>query len=734
MPHGGTPFTALVRWLTAATTVVLVAGFRALSASPVDQAQLAVHVVTPEGDNVPGAVIAIEDGGHRAVTASGDDGQSTTNLAAGTYGLVVSMTGYLSTRVLVRLPPSGLSREIVLSRAATVSGRALFSGRSIPGVSVTAGCRSENGGRPVSVSADTDDRGEYHLSGLPVRSICTVTGRTRQAGVMVRPLDAPLPIGDTPHLQVDLFLDAVPRPAAPPSLSPPMDDRPTTTVRGIVVEKGTRSAIPLASIRIFDDVAHTVRNGGTTDRLGHFEFTLVPGRYRLMASRADFDSDTTLSSVRLVVPDNSHQTVLDVELPLTRGAVIAGKVLHISGQPLVGATIRVYRNQSLSGHVHPLIVTTSGATSTTDENGEFRLYGLRAGTYFVAASESGYEQQGSWSQYHPGGGIAIAQPVAVAASDVLDGVDITWASEQTSGVIQGTVNAGDGVSATDVVVTATPSVQSSLPMSAGTAVRIDRSGHFTITGLDEGSYVVKAATSSNEGVSAFGFARTSIAGGIPSNVSITIEPAKTLSGQVVTRGPDGVLRPVADLLIGAFPFDVDEYPDHASAPVARADEKGAFTMRLAGGPALFRLATPSDWYVRAVSSSGGDVTDIGLLATGHSSIVVEVTKQISRVSGTVKTRAGASVAHASVVIVSSDPSRVRRWSRFAAVAQCDAEGSWSYNGLPAGQYFVFSTPALIPEEIDLQDRQWLQTYVGRATLVTVSEDSTTQVSLQSDDH
>jgi hypothetical protein len=719
--------------LITATAVMPLAASPALAPPFADQAQLTVHVITLDRDNVPGAVIAIEHGGGRTLLSSSDDGFATTKLPTGDYGLVVSTTGYLSARRRVQLPSAGLSTEITLSPASAISGRASFNGSPIPGVSVMAACRSEKGDRPVTVSAETDDRGEYHLSELPRRYSCTLTGRTRQVGVVVRPLNGPLPIGDTPRFLVDLSLDATRGSLAPARLTQPTDDRRVAAIRGIVVEKGTRAPVPLASIRIYDEITHSIGTAGISDAQGYFEVALAPGHYRLSASREDFDSLSPLSGAQVALPDNPQRDVLNVELPMTRGAVIAGTVRQISGQPLVGARVRVYRNRTISGRVHPVIVENSGATSTTNENGEFRLYGLSAGTYLVTASESGYEPQGSWVQYYPGGGLAAAQPVVVAASTVLDGVDIAWAPEQRSGVIQGTLRAGDGSSTDDILVTVAPSSQSSLPLSRGTRVRVDPSGHFTATGLDEGSYVVKATASSNGGVSAFGFARTLTTGDTPSDVTIITAQPRSIAGRAVTRGPDGIIRPVSDVLIGAFPVDFDEYPD-GRPPVARPDEDGAFTMPLMGGPALFRIATPSsEWHVRSVSSAGADVTDIGFRATsGRSSIVVELAKQITRLSGTVKTKAGGLVVSASVVMLSSDSSRVGRWSRFTAVAKCASDGSWSYSGLPAGQYFVFAAPNVTPEEIDFEDVEWLQTYLRRAKLVTISEDSTTQLDLQSD--
>src|SRR4029077_11050546 len=70
---------------------------------------------------------------------------------------------------------------------------------------------------------------------------------------------------------------------------------------------------------------------------------------------------------------------LDFTLP--RGGVITGRVVDEFGEPLTGVTISAMRIQTIGGSRQ---LTNAGGAGTNDE-GAFRLFGLRPGQYAVQA-------------------------------------------------------------------------------------------------------------------------------------------------------------------------------------------------------------------------------------------------------------------------------------------------------------------------------------------------------------
>ncbi len=70
----------------------------------------------------------------------------------------------------------------------------------------------------------------------------------------------------------------------------------------------------------------------------------------------------------------------DVEIPMWKYAAITGTVLDENNEPLVGAQIRLLRNEWVSGRRR----LSLGATDTTDDRGEYRIGNLEPGEYIVA--------------------------------------------------------------------------------------------------------------------------------------------------------------------------------------------------------------------------------------------------------------------------------------------------------------------------------------------------------------
>ena len=72
----------------------------------------------------------------------------------------------------------------------------------------------------------------------------------------------------------------------------------------------------------------------------------------------------------------------DIDFRLPRGSVLSGRVLDQDGEPLVRASIRAMRYRFVQGErrIEP------GGSAETDDRGQFRIYGLAPGTYFVSAT------------------------------------------------------------------------------------------------------------------------------------------------------------------------------------------------------------------------------------------------------------------------------------------------------------------------------------------------------------
>src|SRR6185503_1762361 len=66
---------------------------------------------------------------------------------------------------------------------------------------------------------------------------------------------------------------------------------------------------------------------------------------------------------------------------LPRGSVIAGHVSDEDGDPMPGANVRVMRYQYLQGDRR----LTPAGNAQTDDKGQYRVWGLMPGDYYVSA-------------------------------------------------------------------------------------------------------------------------------------------------------------------------------------------------------------------------------------------------------------------------------------------------------------------------------------------------------------
>jgi protocatechuate 3,4-dioxygenase beta subunit len=133
-----------------------------------------------------------------------------------------------------------------------------------------------------------------------------------------------------------------------------------------------------------------------TDEDGRWSLSGLPaGRYSLTVSKPAYIT-TYHGSLRPGRPPGSPVSVgesarvTDLVTRLQRGGVISGSVLDETGQPLTRANLQVWQVQ-MSGTERRL-APVQGSTSpvfaqiVTDDRGEYRIYGLPEGTFYVSAT------------------------------------------------------------------------------------------------------------------------------------------------------------------------------------------------------------------------------------------------------------------------------------------------------------------------------------------------------------
>src|SRR5215471_3774385 len=161
------------------------------------------------------------------------------------------------------------------------------------------------------------------------------------------------------------------------------------SIQGVVVRAGAAAA---AASQQLADARVELKPGNLsvfTDADGAFTFrNVAPGRYTISVTHDGFipqeDRRRGLTISGLSVTLAADQTLKDIVLPMIPAPVITGKVIDPHGQPLAAALVRAYLRQYTPYGTQLKIVRKA----MTDDMGEFRLFGLRFGEYFVSAGYS----------------------------------------------------------------------------------------------------------------------------------------------------------------------------------------------------------------------------------------------------------------------------------------------------------------------------------------------------------
>src|SRR5262245_46191562 len=200
------------------------------------------------------------------------------------------------------------------------------------------------------------------------------------------------------------------------------------------------SGRPLKRARVFINAAELPGGrGALTDDAGAFDFTELPaGRYTVTVSKSGFVSLSYGQRRPLQAGTplqlNDGQQLRNVDFQLPRGSVIGGHVVDEDGEPMPGVAVRAMRYQYLQGERR----LTAAGSGQTDDKGQFRIWGLMPGDYYVNATARaglpGGFDGGRGPQGGTGRGGRTTAAVAAAGGAVADAENVNYAPTYYPGV------------------------------------------------------------------------------------------------------------------------------------------------------------------------------------------------------------------------------------------------------------------------------------------------------------
>ena len=199
----------------------------------------------------------------------------------------------------------------------------------------------------------------------------------------------------------------------------------TLRIAGTIVNAIGGNPLARARVSIFDTTNPQTRQSVITSEDGRFEFKqLSPGKYALQGAKRGFISaayDEHEGFSTAIVTG----TGLDTEhlvLRLSPSAVLSGKILDESGEPVRHATVSLYREDRQVG-VSRIV---RSRMAMTDDQGAYEFAQLDAGSYFVSVNAQ------PWYALHPRSSQPDAEDLPTAVDQSLDAAyPVTYYGDST---------------------------------------------------------------------------------------------------------------------------------------------------------------------------------------------------------------------------------------------------------------------------------------------------------------
>jgi protocatechuate 3,4-dioxygenase beta subunit len=503
------------------------------------------------------------------------------------------------------------------------------------------------------------------------------------------------------------------------------------SVAGAVVKLAGSIPLPSSTVRLqsIDDHSHTF--SGVTDVTGHFEIKGIdPGRYRLRVIRNGYITQEygqrTPNDAGATLVLGSGQDLKELLFRMQPSAVISGRILNENGDPLPWVRVSALRATYTRGKR----TLSNEVTVLTNDLGEYRLFGLGPGRYFLSASyrpgqrlepggQDDAEDTGKFGYvptFYPGTtDPASATSLGIKPGDEISSTDFLLQPTAVYSV-RGHVNSfGARRNPTGVILTLearSTGLGWNVPPRQEVVDKPD--GAYEIDNVLPGSYTLTAFLF-DDGHRYQARQTVDVVNFDAEGIQLTPVPGMEIRGQVTWEPKPSLEKNT--LVLNARPVD-STFQFGAQAVVA---SNGAFALRdLPEG--LYRL-TPfgqsQDCYLKSIRYAGMEVSDdeFNVVRGTQATLELTISARGARVQGTVKDVDGLPAAGVWVVLVPDEAHRNE--FRLFKYRTTDQYGRFDLHGVAPGDYKLFSW-----EEVELnawQDPDFLKPLEPKAETVSLQE-------------
>jgi hypothetical protein len=457
-----------------------------------------------------------------------------------------------------------------------------------------------------------------------------------------------------------------------------------------------------------------------------------PGTYRINVERNGFVRSQygarAVNGPGSVVTVGSGQAVKEIAIRMQPHAVISGRVLDDEGEPIPHVQVQAMTYRYMQGRKQ-LMPTGNGSTN---DLGEYRIFGLPPGKYFVSASpprqpmmegpmpaQPQQEESGLGITYFPGSTeVSSAAPVTIIAGQPSSNIDIQLRRVQTVRVRGRILNAAtdaQGRGRTGLFLTPADNSGGAFMQRSNAQVRPD--GTFEFRGVRPGSYYLVAQRFTEQQPQ---MTRVPLQVGNSNldGVEFALQPAMEVTGEV--RLPDDATIKPSQVSVTLFPKDFSMFGPMQNA---RVNDDGTFVLKNVM-PDTYRVVANvgGPLFLRSVQIGQQEAPnrEITIVAGAPPVLTLILSSGVGEVTGRVTAESQTSPEGTMVVLVPPEDKRTQQ--DLYRTAMVDASGAFTVKAVPPGDYSIYAFDTVEPGA--WQDPEFLSRFDGKAKKIAVRERET----------
>jgi hypothetical protein len=449
-------------------------------------------------------------------------------------------------------------------------------------------------------------------------------------------------------LALSILAATLPLSTQKPALAPNKSEdqvAASCTVSGRVVTAAEGSPLKSARVALIREHGRSSPRmyAATSDSDGHFTLKdVAPGRYNFFATRTGYVDQPYQSNGidgGAVLALQPGQQLTDVLFRLNMAAVITGHVNNEDGEAMIRVGVTALRRPSEEEAIEEgsnasrKLEPTPVSSAQTDDRGEYRLFGLKPGEYYIKATDSFQHDMNMYSGqdqfireflgseyapvYFPGvPRLSQAQAVSVGAGAE---VQVDFAMRQVKTVeISGRVIGRDGTRAAEVSINLDEAQGEDYSSERYTST--DANGNFSLKGIPPGSYVITAHQRVQGYKPHSARQKLEVGNDNINSVTLALGGGMNFSGRIMVAGPGSV--PKDRIFVRLIP--VGEGVSWGNIGDVKKDGTFEITDVKEGSYAVSVHGPEEGWYTKSVRLGSDDVLANGLQVERGSSGTLEV--------------------------------------------------------------------------------------------------------------